>query len=169
MNAKLLEKRPFSGTFPEQWYEAIGECTFVLFENLDYVEWLGIFGNGGITKYSAAIQFPNSTSVLVIAHGEGYVVDNQTKKLRYKTNCDYIVSAIQVPDRDLIFACDFTKLYAFSSEEQIWQSDKIASDSIELGKISGGYVHGKAWQYSQWKSFTVKIDDLRLELGKVIE
>lgn len=169
MNAKLLENRPLSGTFPEQWYEAMGECTFVLFEDLDYVEWLGVFGNGGITKYSAAIQFLNTTSVLVIAQGEGYVVDNQTKKLIYKTKCDYIVNAVQIPARDLVFACDFTNLYAFSSKEQIWQSDDIASDGIELGKVTGGFVHGKAWQYSQWYSFTVKVDDLSLELGKVIE
>jgi hypothetical protein len=164
-----LEKHPISGTYSEQWYEAKGDCTFVLFENLEYEEWLGVFGNGGITKYSSAIPFPSTTSALVIAQGKGYVVDIQTKQLRYKTKCDYIVNAVQVPARNIIVACDFTKVHAFSNEKQIWQSDDIASDGVELGDMSDACLHGKAWRYSQWQPFTLRIDDLVLQFGKVTE
>ena len=167
MKAVLLEAPPISGTYPEQWYRAKGECTFALFEDAESEEWLGVFGNGGITQYSAAISFPTTACVLVIARGKGYAVDIQTKQLRYEAQCDYLVNAVEVPARDLIVACDFTRLYAFSSEKQLWQSDNIASDGIELGEVSESYVRGKVWQYDQWLPFTLKVDELSIELGKV--
>jgi hypothetical protein len=167
MKAVLLEKSPISGTYPEQWYKAKGECTFALFEGAEYEKWLGVFGNGGITQYSAAIDFPTTACVLVIARGKGYVVDIQSRQLRYETECDYIVNAVEVPTRDVIVAYDFTRLYAFSSEKQLWQSDNIASDGIELGEVSNAYVRGKVWRYDQWFPFTLKVDELSIELGKV--
>jgi len=169
MKAMLVQKRPISSTYPEQWYEAKDQCTFALFEDDKYEEWLGVFGNGGITKYSSVINFPNTSSVLVVAKGKGYVVDLQTRDLRYQTTIDYIVQAIQIPERDLIIACDFTKLYAFSSAKQLWQSDDVASDGIELDKASENDVRGKVWLYNHWQQFTLYVDSLTMELGKVIE
>lgn len=137
-----------------------------MFEDSEYEKWLGVFGNGGITNYSVVINFPTTAFVLVIARGKGYVVNIKTKQLQYETMCDYIVHAVQVPTRNLIVACDFTRLYAFSSEKQLWQSNNLASDGVELGEISASNVRGKVWRYNHWLPFTLRIDDLNIELGK---
>ena len=167
--AILLKNRPISGTYPEQWFDAQGQCTSILFEDDKYEKWLGIFGNSEFTQYSAVILFPVTSSVLIVAKGQGYVVDVNTKELRYKTNCDYIVNAIQVPSQDLIIACDFTDLYAFSSKKELWRSDRIASDGIELATAANRDVYGKAWNYDHWQDFTLHTDNMVVELRKVIE
>lgn len=62
--AILLENRPISGAYPEQWFDARGECTSILFEDDNYEKWLGVFGNAQITQYCAAFLFPGTSNVL---------------------------------------------------------------------------------------------------------
>ena len=167
--AILLESHPISGAYPERWFDARGECTFILFEDNNYEKWLGVFGNSQITRYSTVIPFSGTACVLVIARGQGYVVDVNMKELRYKSSCGYIVSAIQVPSRDMIVACDFTDLYTFSSEKELWRSEQIAMDGIEFVKATNSEVQGKAWIADHWQNFTLDVDTMSVVFRKVAE
>jgi hypothetical protein len=169
MKAEILERRPLSGTYPECWYEAKDQYTYVLFEDDLYEKWLGVFGNGRIVEYHAVVNFPTTTSLMVVGGGKGYVVDGNTRELHYQTECDYLSSAHAIPAKDLIIACDFTGFYAFSSEKQLWQSGRIASDGIDIDVVSAEEIAGRLWLNGFWRGFKLQLENFSVEIGRVIE
>lgn len=169
MKTTLLDIRPLPGDYPEKHFNARGQCTSVLFEDQNYQDWLGIFGNGGVTQYSAATLFSTTSAALIMAKGEGYAVDVNTKQLTYKTKCDYLVDALQIPDRDLIIAYNFTNIFAFTSKKQVWDSGRIASDGLKFEGIFASVVHGKVWAYTQWQNFTLNLNTFKLEFEEIVE
>lgn len=110
MHIQILNHQPISGTIEERWFDAVGDCLWVRFEDDEGVAWVGVFGKVGFTQVRAAVGFNEGRSAFVIAGGQGYVVDLETRSLRYKTDYDAHVSAIAVPGRDLIITCDYTCL-----------------------------------------------------------
>ena len=66
----------------------------VRFELGDGTEWVGVFGNAEQATYHAAVPFPDDvTTALVIAGGQGYVVDARIGTLLRKTPWSYAYSA----------------------------------------------------------------------------
>ena len=157
MKAQLLKSPPISGTYDERWYDAVGNCRWVLFEDENYEDWVGVFGQGDWTRFSTALVFSASMSALVVSCGKGYVVDVNSGELYYHTECDSLVGAIGVPNRDLIIGCDFRYLYALTSKGQIW-SECIAFDGIQLEQATPDGLLGRAWQIEGWHRFSLKFD-----------
>ena len=164
MKAKLLSKRPMSGKYKEHWFDAVNDCISVLFEDGEYQDWLGVFGCSDIVQNSVVVPFSVGTAIHVVAGGKGYVVDVNTRSLSYHTPCDWLVDAIAVPGRDLVIGCDYTRLYALSSSEQLWQSDRIALDGIQFLTSAQDHLVGQGWQgITEWSPFTLHFDEWRIE------
>jgi hypothetical protein len=168
MKATLLRRRPISGKYYERWYDARGNCASVLFEDNEYQDWLGVFGKGDLVRFSTSILFSIGSAAFVVAGGQGYVVDVNSGELRYRTICDRLVGAIATPNRDLVIACDYTSLYALTSTEQIWRSERVAFDGIRLEHATPGHLSGSVCFPDGWHAFTLHYADWRFECEKRI-
>jgi hypothetical protein len=154
MKVKLLDHRPHSGEYTERWYDAVGDCINVLFEDDEYNDWLGVFGSGGVGSLRRALIFPTTSTALIIAGGHGYVVNGNTGVLSYRMDCDAWQDVVIVPGHDLIMGCDFTKLYGVTSNGLQWKSDRVALDGILLKEVTPDYLIGQALQVRHSYSYS---------------
>jgi hypothetical protein len=72
-----------------------------------------VFGGGGFNRH-AAIPFGDGRTAFVIAGSEGYVVDVLDRSLVYRTEVDYWVTALTVPNADFVIAAEYTTIEAIS-------------------------------------------------------
>ena len=169
MKAQLLEKPPISGTYPERWYDAVGECSWVLFEDENYEDWVGVFGQGDMVRFSAALLFDTTAVAFIVSHGRCYIVDINSGELRYRTKGEDLVDIIAVPGRDLIIATDaYTRLCAFTSVGKVWHSGSVAADGIRYKEATTDRVRGQVWQYDGWYSFTLHFKGWRFVQGQCV-
>jgi len=157
MNLKvsIFSELPISGTIKEYLFDAQGDCTWIRFERESEI-WAGVFGKGTHKNYNAVCKFSDNKYVFIIAGGQGYVLDSRERKICHKTSIDYFVSAIAAPHKDLVIVCDFTRLYAFDTQELIWRSDQVALDGIKLDSSTENELSGKVWQIDGWYSFQLE-------------
>ena len=87
MPFELLKHIPISGTVVERHFHPSARSNlWVRFELGDGTEWVGVFGNAEQATYHAAVPFAEDvTTALVIAGGQGYVVDARIGTLLRKT------------------------------------------------------------------------------------
>ena len=163
MSVTVLSIPPVSGSVSERWYDAYGNCTWVRFETLGQSPWVGVFGNGHVSRHSTAILFGKQPLAFVIAGGIGYIVDVNTGQLVHKTEGEMFVSAISVPDRDFVIACDWTELYGIDPSGEIWCSERAALDGIVLDRSSSTTLTGRVWQHDGWHRFELMFDGWRFE------
>ena len=165
MNVELLSRPPVSGSIPERWFDAVGDCAWVRFSPSNAPPWAGVFGAGDVIRSSAVIPFADGRHVLVMARGRGYVVDAEAGIVRYRTSAEFLVSGLTVPERDFVVACSWTHLYAFGNVAELWTAC-VALDGIELRWATPTEVRGEAWQGAAWHGFTISFDGWRhLEHG----
>jgi hypothetical protein len=158
MKTELLSLRPASGKHEEHWFDAVDDCVSVLFEDDQHERWLGVFGSSGVAPSDLALAFEVGVAALVLASGQGYVVDVNTRSLLYRTNCDYLLDAVAVPRRDLVIACDCNRLCALSSAAELWESEDIAMEGFDLGAPAEDHLVGHAWDRQEWRRFKLTYD-----------
>ena len=168
MQVEILSGPPVSGTIREHWFNARGSCTWARFNGPGGEEWAGVFGEGGSTRYRAAVLFNEQRDAFVVAGGQGYVVDLSARRLRYMTPCDYHVGVIAVPRRDLVIAAGFTDLYAYSSAGPEWRSDRVALDGIHFEAATPDALTGHVWQGEAWHEFRLDLRSWRLVQGRAV-
>jgi hypothetical protein len=169
MHIRVLPRPPISGSIREHQFDARGDCTWVEFELDDGTTWAGAFGEGRITKqHRAAVPFADGRTVLVIAGGQGYVVDVERCTLNYRTKCDFWDSALAVPERDFVIAAEFTTATVIGRERELWKSERIALDGIILDSSTPAELRGKVWQVDGWHAFTLRYDGFVYEQGSFI-
>ena len=158
MNAKFLKKRPESGEYIERAYSPrYYDDRWVLFEDDNYNEWVGIFGSGSF-GCEKILLFPNTNVVLVIAKGEDYIVNINTGKLIYSNaSCGNILNAFIVGVNDFILAWEYGNIYAFSSKKLLDKCGQfIDIDKIEFNYISNDIIKGEV--HDCMDIFEIKID-----------
>jgi hypothetical protein len=157
MKINVLDKPPISGSMAEVQFDAVGNCTWIKFDDgLD--EWTGVFGQGGIARHvNAATLFNNDKHAFVIAGGQGYVINLADKSLVYKAPDDYLQDLIAIPSHDLILTCNYTDLILYDSKKKLWESDRLALDGIKFTEASADNVCGYIWQIGGWYSFVFDV------------
>jgi hypothetical protein len=163
MIVQVYDQIPESGTVKERWFDAVGDCTWVRFVTDDPTEWAGVFGNGDMAKHRKAVLFGDERTAMVIAGGQGYIVDAQTGELHHKTDYDCFCDAVTVPGRQFVIACDFTNLYAVAKGGVVWRSSRIALDGIKLDSATETFLAGQGWEIDGWHPFTLSIDDWHVQ------
>jgi hypothetical protein len=162
VKATLLDQ-PQPNKFPEVHFDVSGLGTWVHFEDDEYEDWLGVFGRGDIVRErNFVVSFYTGGCALVSAWGRGYVVNVNTRTMVYRTSCDMLVGAVAIPGRDLVIACDWTNLYAYSCTAEVWGSKRIASDGIEFVDASSDTLTGRAYIWSEWQPFTLRFDSWQM-------
>lgn len=159
INTAVLQKPPVSGSIVEQYYDAHGACTFVRFEIDIDEKWVGVFGKGFLPTHSCAVPFSDGTcNIFVIAGGQGYIVDANTRLLLHKTESEILVSCIAVPSKDFVIVSDFTEIFAVSVEGILWNSGRVAMDGIDLQNSTKDELTGRVWN-RYWYDFTLRFRD----------
>lgn len=177
VRTQILPHPPISGTYPERRYDAMGPCTWVLFNNEAGNEWVGVFGSTGLANFSAAIAFGDDLgrTVLVIARGQGYVVDAVTGALIRKTPWDYSYAALTVLERDFVVVADVCEIWATYRDRDVpavpaeghfaGDPNRVALDGILFDEATRDELTGKLWDGGGWYSFRLHLDSMRVERG----
>jgi hypothetical protein len=156
IKAEVLTKPPISGSVDEVHFSAVGDCTWVRFTDAVDTQWCGVFGPGCAGRRAAVVN--PTGSAFVVSWGQGYLIDVNTRELLHKTDCEWLISAIAVPGRDVIVACTFTELVAYSPLGRVWNSARVSIDGIELAEASRATVKGRVWNLERWVDFNLDIE-----------
>jgi hypothetical protein len=177
---ELLDTKPMSGDYPERYYGRTGRInTWVRFEPSGADAWVGVFPNGSVAYYSAAVPFGDGRHVLVIAQGQGYLVDGITGGLVRETPWSYSYSAVTVPDQPFVAVADVRAIWTTSLQsdryavlEKPWftrldgrgdpmpptqeDRERVALDGIVFGDVDGRQLAGHVWWPNGWYAFTLE-------------
>ena len=179
VHVDLLSLPPISGTIPERHYDVSGGAnTWVRFEADDGAEWVGVFGSAELALYEAAVPFAGDAgqTVLVIAGGQGYIVDATSGTLVRRTPWDYAYSAVAVPDRDFVLVADTSHIWATDrATDRLVRAEphprysggtsQVALDGIEFEGVTTKELTGRVWEGDGWFAFHVDIDRLIFHRG----
>jgi hypothetical protein len=69
------------------------------------------------------------------------------------------------PGRDLVVACHFTELFAYSGVGLVWRSVRIALDRIRLESASPEELRGSLWDGADWLPFRLDVDEWNFREG----
>jgi hypothetical protein len=169
MAIQFLEGEALQPSSGDQVFGGEGPC-YARFRFLpaDREPWVGAFACTGVNYNTFARGFGPTGDVLVVARGQGYVLNVPQRALRFTTADDYLFDARAIPGQDAIVACSCVYLCAYSSQREQWVSDDFAFDGIGLGEVTPAKVSGWQWQHDGWYGFTLFVDGWRLEPGGLL-
>jgi hypothetical protein len=174
MHVELLRTIPTSGSVQERHYDvSAGPNAWVrFFDEASGLEWVGVFGSGEPSRFFAAIPFgdDDGQTVLVVAGGQGYVVDAASGELFRRTPWFYSQAAVPVPASGFVIVADDTEMWAAgrTSDARIWRAEprpydhdevrpahRLALDGIVIDQATPEEVRGKVWEGDGWYAFRV--------------
>lgn len=129
--------------------------------------WVGNFqpGSGG---WEGVLEHPNGQHLIVVARGQGYVVDPEAHQLVSTFSGD-IQHVIPLPELGAIAFSDGLGFEAIKKEGIWWQSPRISWDEIRNIKVEGTILRGEASaptaDGNEWVPFTVDLLTGRCEDG----
>jgi hypothetical protein len=174
MAIQLLERETLHPSHGDQVFggKDSGYARFRFF-TAEGESWAGAFAGTGINNNTFARSFGPAGDVLVVARGQGYVVNVPRRALRFTAEpCpgDYLFDARAVPGRDLIVACSCDCLCAYSSEGEQWVGEDFGGDGVGLGEVTETEVSGWHWQPGAgWYGFSLLVDGFRLRRGGLLD
>ncbi len=115
MPDSLLTEKPISGTIRERRYGVSGGANlWVRFDDDATEPWVGVFGMGDVSPYCAVVPFDDDggRTVLVVAGGQGYIVDRISGTVLRETDWFYSYSALAPPTRDFVIVADNQHIWA---------------------------------------------------------
>jgi hypothetical protein len=181
---QLLTSIPISGTVEERQFSPSARAnTWVRFDRTDGSEWVGVFGAGEMSSFNAVVPFPddNGATILVVAGGQGYVVDRESGDLLRKAPWETAYSAVPAPGRDFVLVADSIRAWAVYRDveeyvrrvEPAWyaidESDRairLALDGLVLYKPEREAIPLAVWEMDGWYAGRISFDALIFERGE---
>ena len=120
-------------------------------------DWVGNFqpGLGGL---SAVFPHPNGRELIVVARGQGYVVDpdDQTKRDYLDSDID---AALELEELGILVLGNGLWLEAIGPRGRLWKADRLSWDGMRNIELRGQEIHGEAWSpiEDSWMPFTVDV------------
>ena len=118
--------------------------------------WVGNFQPGG-TCLTDIIEFPHNNSVLVVANGQGYLVDSQSGTLltHYESHVDFLFLS---PAADLVVTSTTTDFSAYRHTAKVWSTRRVSWDGFRHLAVHEHEMTGEAWCFDDsWHSFSVDL------------
>lgn len=187
MNISLLTQQPISGTILERHFSVFrGANLWVRFEDDVEEPWIGVFGMGDVSPYCAAVPFDDDggRTVLVVAGGQGYIVDRISGTLLRETGWFYSYSALAPPTRDFVIVADTQHIWACRRDNDdaratgpaflipMQDIHQVALDGIVFERSTDAELIGFVeypYRHSRWHRFRLHYDDMHLEVGERVE
>jgi hypothetical protein len=119
--------------------------------------WVGNFQRG-VTGFDLALVHPDGESVIVVAGGQGYVIDPSSRQLTETFGVD-VTGMIQSGAEQLVFS-RFTDLEAFGRDGARWRTRRLSWDGLRSVRVEDGDLVGEGWTFAgdQWIAFRVDLD-----------
>jgi len=158
---EILDGMPAHGPYPEQ-FSATGRGThregLVLRVRPPHAEaWVGNFQRG-LTSYDVVHLHPNSRDLVVVAGGEGYIVEPSSRRLIATFGGQICWSRSFVEHRLLLFHNGLW-FDAHGSSGPLWQTRRLSFDGIRVRSIEWPWLRGEAWTFDgdRWEPFAVDL------------
>ena len=156
---EVLAGLPPYGALPTQ-FSAGGRGThregFVVRFSGDGGDWVGNFQRG-VTGFDVAVPHPDGHSVIVIAGGQGYIIEPSSRQATGTFGVD-ITGVIRNGAEQLI-ASTFTDLEAIGREGPQWRTRRLSWDGLRSLRVEDGELVGEGWTPAgdQWIAFRVDL------------
>lgn len=122
----------------------------------------------GLNSFNAVLDFPEHNKVVIIAGGEGYVLD----PTRHHSLIDFgaqIEHTLTVDDYAVLFVDLVGITVLFLSTGELWKSERISWDGMRNLIVQGKRVHGESWQPGRsdekWDPFTLDLESKHVTGG----
>jgi hypothetical protein len=146
MRFEILPGLPSSGP-PAVYFTERGkfsEGLVIRFYPRDSESWVGNFLGAKLTKYSAALEHPNGSDVIVVAQGEASIVDPDARSIRQYI-AGNVENIIRVPSLGSILIQNMIDFIALKSDNTSWRSERISWDGFRNIEVSGTDLLGDAY------------------------
>jgi len=150
MTAQILNGPTPSGEYEESCFNAVGSCTWVLFQPLDDEDWVGVFGNGDYGK-SAAASLSSIERAFVLAGGAGYLVNTAERRLQHTSTVERLQDVTHAESQQAFVVADELYVYLIDDSGTRWTTGRISWDGIRNLRVQGTLVRGEAW--SPWDNY----------------
>ncbi len=158
MESEILKTSPLSGKYEEHRYDATGNTMWVKFLDSEYLEWCGVFGLGWKSAQKEAHIKPNSNLCYVLAGGQFYIINIDTRELITKSKEDDIESFLFHTKTGYLIATDGLEIIIFEKEQIIWSSGRVSLDGLVFLKQDGNTVSGKLNDCTEeWGKFSFNV------------
>jgi hypothetical protein len=192
ISAQLMTNKPILGEYLElQFSSSALTNTWVLFSGGNSKPWIGVFGNGHVSQYTGIARFNGTNIFLIIARGQGYIIDALDGRLLRRTTWDYSYSCLTVPEHSFVLVADTTEVWACYTDRDVFaklekpyftsfdkyghqilpeprELHKIALDGIIFEGVMNNYLSGKCWWGQDWQGFRIDLEDMNAVIEKGI-
>jgi len=117
--------------------------------------WTGNFIDG-TTICTAVLEHPNKSDIIVIAQGEGSIVDPETRTIHDRIGD--VEQVIELPSLRCVVLRDFTGFRALSVDNKGWRSPRISWDGFRKVTVRGTDLLGEAYTPIQDSWVPFKLD-----------
>jgi hypothetical protein len=161
---------PATGPWPEQFsVTGLGthsEGLVVKFFPSGGAPWIGNF-QGGIANYTGVHEHPNQVHLIVVASGQAYIVDPESRLLRGKIGAAIVNVYEIVHPRLLVFDHQGIAFEALDPTGNRWHTRRLSWDGFRSIAVVGGEIRGEAWDPidSEWRAFVVDLSTGRSSGG----
>jgi hypothetical protein len=135
------------------------EGLVVEFRSNEGPTWVGNFARG-IAAFDWVGVHPNDHDALVVAGGQGYVVDPEARTL-ISTFGGAIVASIQyLPKRSVVFNHQGLFFEAVGASGHLWKSRRISWDGMRSIEIHEAILSGESWNAldDSWQEFRLDLN-----------
>jgi hypothetical protein len=122
---------------------ANGEGLVVRFFPKTIDSWVGNF-LGGSTKFNFIVFHSNERDVIVVAKGEAFIVDPESRTVRDRFGYD-IEAVIPLAAQGSLIFQGRTDFRAVRADNSSWRSPRISWDGFRAIQIHGSKLKGEAW------------------------
>ena len=109
--------------------------------------WVGAFARGFDTDQlmNGVYAWPDGISVGVVSSGYGYVVKASDPKSWVRLQPMPITEVRTIPEHGLLVVADFTNLFGYNAEKNVWKSERLSWDGIKITSVGSNHIFGLGW------------------------
>jgi hypothetical protein len=119
---------------------------------------VGNFVGNATDHYTAVLNHPNKTDVIVVAYGEACIIDPDSQAIRDRIAGD-VQNVFSVPTHGLVVFQGLIDFRAVKSDNSEWRSHRISWDGFRNVELRGTELVGEAYTPIEdaWVPFSLDV------------
>jgi hypothetical protein len=144
--------------FPSDGAGRHREGVVVRFNPASVEPWVGNFQRG-LTPYDSVLARPDGRQVVIVAGGQGYVIDPEMRRETQRLMPASINLAISMPEFNQIVLGNDLEFGAIRADGTGWNSGRLSWDGIKNVSTSAATLRGEAYSplSDSWFPFTLDL------------
>ncbi len=126
--------------------------------------WYGVFATQFKSGLSLATTMPNPNWCLVSAEGTGYLLNVYRPEEWSIVPVRPILNIRAERAMGVVLLNDFTRIVAFGEKGQIWRSESLCSDELQIKGLDAETIHCAGWDAPTGDRISFRV---QLETGKL--